>query len=60
MENKSTNIPIWKLLFALQTMLEEGYSLVDIKFEDDKTISMRPSKEEEEDSERPDLNRLIA
>ncbi len=54
------NLPIWKMIMTLQAMLDEGYSFIDLRVEDDATLSIRGKKKVEEDEDdKPDINQLI-
>lgn len=53
------NIPIWKLIFTLQTMMDENFQYVDITVEDDLTLSLRGVKQPPEDIKDVDINQLI-
>lgn len=50
-------VPLWKLLIAINTMIDEGYAFADISVEDDETIALRGNKSEEEQT-LPDINQL--
>lgn len=57
MEKKTAQkVPLWKLLIAINAMIEEGFVLADITIEDDQTISMRGVKEVNQ--ELPNINQL--
>lgn len=54
------NLPIWKLMVTLQTMLDEGYTFIDLRVEDDATLSIRGKKKIEDEDDKPDdINQLI-
>lgn len=57
MEKKTAEkVPLWKLLIAINAMIEEGYVLTDVTVEDDQTISLKGVKKTEE--KLPDINQL--
>lgn len=57
MEKKTAKkVPLWKLLIAINTMIEEGYVLTNITVEDDETISLQGVKDSKE--ELPNINQL--
>ena len=57
MEKKTAKkVPLWKLLIAINTMIEEGYTLANITVEDDLTISLNGVKDPKE--ELPNINQL--
>lgn len=58
MEKKTAKkVPLWKLLIAINAMIEEGYSQADVTIEDEDSISLRGAKEKETE-ELPDINQL--
>lgn len=51
-------VPLWKLLIAINAMIEEGYTFTDITVEDEETISLRGTRVKEKDNKLPNINQL--
>ncbi len=49
-------VPLWKLLIAINAMIEEGCTFADITVEDEETISLKESEKKE--IILPDINQL--
>jgi len=54
-------IPLWKLLIAINAMIEEGCAYTNITVEDDETVSFQATEKEEIDKKEtklPDINQF--
>lgn len=59
MEKKTAKkVPLWKLLIAINAMIEEGCTFADITVEDEETISLRGSNVDPKNLIIPDVNQF--